>query len=261
MSQHTVSEHVQLQAALEDHGAHWETSPWPLVLTVGILFLLPFAFALKFAYHQPMAAVLSLGIGVPLVIAGIAGWVKEAIGGHGEGLAFPAMGWFILAEAMIFVSFFASYWFMRLTAPVWPPAGSVELPKIMPMVMTVVLVASSVTIHYGEALLHKGDKDGFRNWLLVTMGLGLVFLGMSAYEWNHLFHQGFAFETNAYSTVFYTITGFHGAHVIVGLGIFLALLFPVLKGRINDGFVRTAGLYWHFVDIIWFFVVSQVYYW
>lgn len=261
MSQFAVNEHIQLQAAIEEHPVHWETSPWPLILAVGILFLLPFAFALRFAYHQPMAAVISLGIGVPLIVAAIAGWVREAVGGHGEGLAFPAMGWFILAEAMIFVSFFASYWFMRLSAPVWPPAGTVELPKIMPMVMTAVLVASSLTIHYGEALLHKGDRKGFVYWLLATMALGLVFLGMSAYEWSHLLHQGFAFETNAYSTVFYTITGFHGAHVMVGFGIFLALLFPVLKGRINDGFVKTAGLYWHFVDIIWFFVVSQVYYW
>lgn len=260
MSQHTAIEYAQLQAATE-HAHHWETSPWPLVLTVGILFLLPFAFALKFAYHQPMAAVLSLGIGVPLVVAGIAGWVSEAVGGHGEGLAFPAMGWFILAEAMIFMSFFASYWFMRLTAPSWPPAGTVALPTVMPMVMTGVLVASSLTIHHGEEMLHRGSRSGYVTWLLITITLGLAFLGMSAYEWTHLFHQGFGFETNAYSTVFFTITGFHGAHVMVGLGIFVAVLVPALRGRINRAFVRTAGLYWHFVDIIWFFVVSQVYYW
>lgn len=261
MSQFATTEYTRVEAAVEEHVHHWETSPWPLVLTVGILFLLPFAFALKFAYHQPLAAVLSLGVGVPLVVAGIAGWISEAIGGHGEGLAFPAMGWFILAEAMIFISFFASYWFMRLTAPSWPPAGTVELPRIMPMVMTAVLVASSLTIHHGEALLHRGSSSGYVKWLVVTIALGLAFLGMSAYEWNHLFHQGFAFETNSYSTVFFTITGFHGAHVIVGLCIFSAVLVPTLMGRFNGGFIRTAGLYWHFVDIIWFFVVSQVYYW
>lgn len=259
MSQHSAVEYVRVNEAAEQ--AHWEISPWPLVLTIGILFALPFAFALKFAYHQPMAAVLSLGIGVPLLVAGIAGWVSEAVGGHGEGLAFPAMGWFILAEAMIFVSFFASYWFMRLTAPAWPPAGTVELPRVMPLVMTTVLVASSVTIHRGEALLQRGSRTGYIVWLLASIALGLLFLGMSAYEWSHLFHQGFSFETNAYSTVFYTITGFHGAHVIVGLAIFLAVLVPALGGKVNHGFVRTAGLYWHFVDIVWFFVVSQVYYW
>jgi cytochrome c oxidase subunit 3 len=261
MAQNTAVEYAQVQATVAEHAHHWETSPYPLVITAGILFALPFAFALKFAYHQPLAAVLSLGLGVPLVVAGVAGWVREAIGGHGEGLAFPAMGWFILAEAMIFVSFFASYWFMRLTAPEWPPAGTVELPKVMPLVMTGVLVASSLTIHHGEALLHRGSRKGYVTWLLVTIALGLAFLGMSAYEWSHLMHQGFAFETNAYSTAFFSITGFHGAHVIIGLGIFVAVLLPALRGRLNHGFVRTAGLYWHFVDIIWFFVVSQVYYW
>lgn len=251
MTQHTIAEHT----------AHWETSPWPLVISAGILFLLPFSFALHFVYHLSLLAVMSLGIGAPMVIAGIVGWVREAIGGHGEGLAFPAMGWFILAEAMIFVSFFASYWFMRLTAPAWPPAGTVPLPTVMPMVMTGVLVASSLTVHHAEALLERGSRSGFVTWLFVTVALGLAFLGMSAFEWSHLLHEGFTFETNAFGTVFYTITGFHGAHVIVGLGIFLAVLLPALAGRINDAFVKTASLYWHFVDIIWFFVVSQVYYW
>lgn len=244
------------------HAPHWETSVYPLIITAGLLIFLPIAFAFKFVYHQPFLAVLCLGIGVPMMIYGIAGWVREAIGGeHGEGLAFPAMGWFILAEAMIFVSFFASYWFMRLTAGSWPPEGSVPMPVVLPLVMTAALVLSSITIHIGEGKLERGDRAGFTRWLFVTLGLGLTFLLMSAYEWNHLFHLGFNFETNAYSTVFFTITGFHGSHVVVGLAIFLAILLPALRGRINHAFVQTGALYWHFVDLIWFFVVSQVYFW
>ena len=145
------------------HELEWEVSPWPLVISTGILFFVPFAFAFQFIYHQPMLAVLSLGIGVPLIIAGIAGWVSEAIGeGHGPaGLSTPAMGWFILAEAMIFVSFFASYWYMRLSAPTWPPEGTVDLPTIMPLIMTAILVASSFTIHIGEEKLEHNDRNGF----------------------------------------------------------------------------------------------------
>ncbi len=252
MSEHSVS---------VDHAPHWETSPWPLVLAVGILFLVPFSFVFNFAYHQPLFALLCLGIGAPLTVAGVSGWVHEAVGGHGEGLAFPAMGWFILAEAMIFLSMFASYWFMRLTAPSWPPAGTVELPTVVPLVMTATLVASSLTMHRGEALLARGERGGFIGWLLVTIALGAAFLAMSGFEWRHLIQEGFIPATNAFGTVFFSITGFHGGHVIVGLGIFLAVLIPALAGRINDGFVKTAALYWHFVDIIWFFVVSQVYYW
>ncbi|BBO19596.1 MAG: heme-copper oxidase subunit III [Burkholderiales bacterium] len=247
------------------HAAHtpeWEVSVWPFVISFGILFALPVAFGFKFVYGMSFAAILALGIGTPMIVAGIVGWVREGMSSHhGEGLAFPAMGWFILAEAMIFVSIFASYWFNRLTAEAWPPAGSIELPKVLPIVMTCVLVASSFTIHHAEALLQKGNRPGFNAWLIVTMVLGSVFLGMSAYEWNHLFHENFTADTNLLGTVFFTITGLHGSHVIVGLGIFLAVLVPALQGRINEPFVKTAGLYWHFVDIIWFFVVSQVYYW
>lgn len=245
------------------HELEWDVSYWPLVISVGILFMLPLAFSFHFVYHQPMAAIVCLGIGVPLIVAGIAGWVSEAIGGgHGpSGLSTPAMGWFILAEAMIFMSFFASYWFTRLTAPEWPPAGSVDLPTVMPMVMTVILVSSSFTMHFGEVRLEKNDRAGFIKWLLVTMVLGAIFLSISAYEWKHLFHEGFTPDTNIYSTAFFSITGFHGAHVIIGLSIFVAILIPALMGKVNEGFVKTGSLYWHFVDIIWFFVVSQIYYW
>jgi cytochrome c oxidase subunit 3 len=94
------------------------------------------------------------------------------------------------------------------------------------------------------------------------MVLGATFLGMSIYEWSHLIHAGFTISTNAFSTIFFSVTGLHGSHVVVGLAIFMAGLPSVLRGTdIDEGFMRTAGLYWHFVDIIWFFVVSQIYFW
>lgn len=240
--------------------AHWDTSVWPFVISFGILFL-AVAFSLHFVYHSSFAAVLSLGLAIPLILAGVAGWTSEAMG-KGEGLSYGAMGWFILAEAMIFISFFAAYWYTKLHVEVWPPAGTVALPKIMPLVMTLVLVSSSLTIHYAEHLLHLGDKSGFRTWYLLTIVLGACFLGMSAYEWSHLMHEGFTISTNAFSTIFYSVTGLHGSHVVVGLAIFMAGLPSVMRGAdVDQGFMRTAGLYWHFVDIIWFFVVSQIYYW
>jgi cytochrome c oxidase subunit 3 len=240
-------------------GGHWEFSIPPFVISFGILGLV-MAFVFQFVYHSPLAAVISLGIGVPLIVIGVAGWVSEAMG-HGEGISYAAMGWFILAEAMIFMSFFVSYWFMRLTAPAWPPAGTPPLPQVLPAIMTVVLVTSSVTIHRAEAFLHQGDVGAFKTWLILTILLGFAFLGMSGYEWNHLLHEGFNVGSNVYGTVFYSITGFHGSHVFIGICIFLAALLPAFRGVVNPGYVKTAGLYWHFVDIIWFFVVSQVYFW
>ncbi|MDP1611523.1 MAG: heme-copper oxidase subunit III [Sulfuritalea sp.] len=239
--------------------AHWDTSIYPLIISLGIL-ALTVAFMFQFVYHLPFAAIIALGLSLPLILGGVAGWTGEAMG-TGEGFSFASMGWFILAEAMIFISCFAAYWFGRLEAPVWPLPGSVELPKLLPVIMTIALVTSSVTIHRVEHYVHAGEKAGVVKWLLITVVLGLAFLGMSAYEWSHLIHQGFTIKTNLFGTVFYSITGMHGSHVLVGLSIFLAGLIPAMKGNLSPGYWRTAGLYWHFVDIIWFFVVSQVYFW
>jgi cytochrome c oxidase subunit 3 len=253
-----------LEAARQHEAAaapHWETSPWPFFLGVGVLLALPLAFSLYFVYQRPLLAVLCLGIGVPLTVASIAGWVNEAIAGHGEGLSVLAMPWFILAEALIFVGFFAAYWFMRLSAPAWPPAGSVPMPKPVPVVMTVLLVASSFTFHAAEAAHEHGRRDRFLRWLGITIALGAGFVALSAFEWRELIGQGFRFGTNGFSTAFYSITGFHAAHVVVGLGIFLAILWPALRARTNTAFIKAGGMYWHFVDIVWLFVVSQVYFW
>ncbi len=245
------------------HGHAGEVSVWPLVISAGILFALPFAFALQFVYHNGLMAALSLGLGVPMIVLGIVGWTREAIGtaGPAEGLTPPAMGWFILAEALIFLSFFATYWVLRLSSPAWPPEGTPEMPILLPAIMTVVLVSSSFTIHWAEERAEKGDRNGFLKWLLISMGLGVAFLAMSATEWSHLIHEGFVPGSNVYSTSFFSITGFHGAHVVVGLGIFVAMLIPALRGTLSDGLIRSGSMYWHFVDIIWLFVVSQVYYW
>jgi heme/copper-type cytochrome/quinol oxidase subunit 3 len=104
----------------------------------------------------------------------------------------------------------------------------------MPLVMTFILVASSLTIHYAEHLLHLGNKAGFRTWYLLTIVLGACFLGMSVYEWSHLIHGlGFTISTNAFSTIFFSVTGLHGSHVVVGLAIFLAGLPSVMRGTMS----------------------------
>ncbi len=243
------------------HEAHWDTSVAPLLISLGILFLC-LGFIFFFVYNHGMTAVINLGIGTPLVIAGIVCWVSETLDNEGVSLSTPAMGWFILAEAMIFLSLFANYWLQRLLTPDWPPVGTpADMPMVIPAIMTVILVSSSFTIHAGEAELEKDNKPGFVKWLVITLLLGLTFLCMSLFEWTHLIDQGFNISTNVYSTSFFSITGFHGAHVLIGICIFLAMLLPALKNKVNKGLVKSGSLYWHFVDIIWFFVVSQMYYW
>jgi cytochrome c oxidase subunit 3 len=249
---------------MTDHAVeeHWGTSPWPFVMTIGILFMVPLAFAFYFVYSKPMFAFLCLGIGVPLVVLSIGGWVKEGLSEKEWKLATSAMPFFIVAEAFIFIAFFGAYWVTRLGASGWPPAGTPEhMPILVPIIMTIALVSSSGTIHLAEMKLDEGDRDGFVKWLIITIILGAAFLSMSAYEWNNLYHEGFNFKTNIYSTSFFSITGFHASHVLVGVCIFIVMLLPALAGKVNSTLVKSGGVYWHFVDVIWLFVVSQVYFW
>jgi len=244
------------------HAPEWEVSVWPFVISFGILFALPLAFAFKFVYEMPFAAILALGVGTPLIVAGIAGWVKEGMAGHhGEGLAFPAMGWFILAEALIFLSFLAFYWTVRLGAPSWPPAGTPELSTVLPPLMAAILASSSFTIHVAEVKRKKGDLTGFVCWLGVTTLLGIAFLGCTSLEWKELIHRGFIPATNIFGAMFFSITGFHAGHVFVGLAIFTAMLLPATVGKTYGNFITAGSLYWHFVSVIWLLVASQVYFW
>ncbi|MCC7202588.1 MAG: heme-copper oxidase subunit III [Nitrospirae bacterium] len=245
-----------------EHSLHWETSYWPLVLTIGILFLLPFSFTLYFVYAKPVAAMLSLGIGAPLTVISIAGWISEGVGQKDEpGYVIGAMPFFILAEAFIFIAFFAGYWLVRLMAPYWPPEGTPEISITIPLIMTAILVASSFTIHHSEARIEKGDRNGFLTWLVATIILGVVFMLLTLSEYSHLMSEGFNFKTNIFSTAYYSITGFHFSHVLVGVGMFICILIPALMGKMSKSFVKAASMYWHFVDIIWFFVVTQIYFW
>ena len=254
-----------METRLKREAPEWHISYWPLVLSVGVLLLLPISFILYFDYGKGLPALISLAIGLPLTLLGIWGWTTEGLEdreGYGEGLSLWGMPVFIVAEAMLFVSLFAAYWVLRLGAPFWPPIGTPEeMPVLVPIIMTIILVASSVTIHIGEKRLERGGTSEFLPWLVGTIALGTLFLAFTAYEWTKLYSEGFTLKTNIYSTAFYSITGFHASHVLVGIGIFLVILFPALKGRVNETFIKSASMYWHFVDVVWFFVVSQLYFW
>jgi cytochrome c oxidase subunit 3 len=245
------------------HAHHWEISVYPFILVGGILFLVPLAFASYFVYGNALLAILCAGLGTPLVLWGVSGWISEGMTQKPllAGVAAAGLPIFIISEIFIFLSIFASYWAMRLLADVWPPEGTPAFPVGLPLFMTVLLVASSFTIHQAEEKLEHGDLGGFRSKLLLTVALGAVFLACTVYEYTHLIGVGFVPSTNAMSTVFYSLTGFHASHVLVGLCVFIAVLLPALKGKTNSTFVKCASMYWHFVDLVWFFVVSQVYFW
>lgn len=153
---------------------------------------------------------------------------------------------FVSSEVMFFGALFAAYFMLRGTAETWPPPGSIETSLLLPSLLTVCLLASSVTVHAGR--------------LGVTILLGLLFLGGQAWEYAHLASEGFSASTDAFATVFFTLTGFHGLHVAVGL-LMLATVFLRRDrlGGTKSGPAEAVSYYWHFVDGIWVLVFLTLY--
>ncbi len=122
---------------------------------------------------------------------------------------------FIVSEVMLFGSFFASYFFLRVVVnpAAWPP-HPFELPVAVAGMNTAILVSSSFTIHYALEAIRKGNKQGMKLGLVLTWLLGLTFLFVQINEYVHL---GFSARTESFGTIFYSLTGLHGAHVFIGL--------------------------------------------
>jgi cytochrome c oxidase subunit III len=177
-----------------------------------------------------------------------------------------SMIFFIGSEIMLFGSFFAAYFFVRFNiSDEWPPLNAegepFELPIVLTGLNTLILVASSFTLHWGEhRLKHYEDRKGLERGLLVTILLGVTFLLIQINEYVHL---GFTPQDQAFGSTFYTLTGFHGLHVFVGLTL-LTLMYIRVK-RAHDFSSRWAtplqagSLYWHFVDVVWVLLFILVY--
>ncbi len=247
-----------------DEHHHWEVSWAPMAVAFGAMLLVPLTFATLLVYKSILLAIICAGLGAPLLLAGIAGWIHEGATQPSviQRVSPIGVGVFIVGEIMIFLGLFASYWTLRLSSGVdWPPAGTPEISKLLPLLMTVILVTSSFTYHHAESKLAANDRSGFMTWLVISIVIGTLFLGCTIYEYSHLFHENFTPATNQYSAAFFSLTGFHASHVLLGLFTFAAILIGFGTSKINPLFVTVAGIYWHFVDVVWFFVASQVYFW
>src|SRR3972149_4934691 len=121
---------------------------------------------------------------------------------------------------------------------------------------------SSLSMVLALAAIQRGDQRGLRIWLLCTALLGITFLSGQAFEFTEFYRQGLSLNTNLFGTTFFVLTGFHGAHVSVGGLILLSLFAMGMRGRLrpeNSLNVELAGLYWHFVDIVWVVIFTLVY--
>ncbi len=173
----------------------------------------------------------------------------------------PTLGMllFIISEIMIFGAFFTAYFFIRIAqGDPWPAPGT-TIPVAVAGFNTAILISSSFTLHWAETSIKAGNRFGLRAGILSTFLLGATFLFVQLNEYVHL---GFAPHDSAQATIFYGLTGLHGAHVCIGL---LLLSFATIRAfrghysaEAHKG-LNVPGIYWHFVDIMWIVVFTAVY--
>ena len=173
---------------------------------------------------------------------------------------------FLAGDAMTFGALLAGYGALRAGSIDWPvPSHVLGVP--LTGFMTFLLICSSVTMVKGLSAIKHGKHKAMRNVLLLTMLGGVIFLGLQAYEWTHLIERGLTFTSNPFGnylfgTTFFAITGFHGAHVTAGVIYLATMVIQGMRGRYsakNYNAIEIAGLYWHFVDLVWILVFTFVY--
>jgi len=166
---------------------------------------------------------------------------------------------FIISEVMVFGAFFTAYFFIRIAqGDAWPAAGT-KLPVEVAGMNTAILVSSSFTIHWAEQAIKKGNRFGLKAGMLTTFLLGCTFLFVQINEYANI---GFAPQDAAQQTIFYSLTGLHGAHVFIGLLLLLFVTIRAFRGHYSPEShrgVEVPGIYWHFVDIMWLVVYTTVY--
>jgi cytochrome c oxidase subunit 3 len=166
---------------------------------------------------------------------------------------------FLINDALLFTGFLGAYGFIRLSSRTWPhPSEVFSMPLVT--AMTIILIFSSATMASAVEAARRADRKRTILFLLLTILGGLFFLGSQAFEWTTLIREGARLSTNPwnvplFSAFFFVITGFHGSHVLSGV-IILAI---VAIRRSGAAGVELAGLFWHFVDLVWVFIFTFFY--
>ncbi|HEX2568333.1 MAG TPA: heme-copper oxidase subunit III [Polyangia bacterium] len=181
---------------------------------------------------------------------------------HAEGTSYLGMAIFLGGWAMMFAALFFSYGVMRIHAATWPPPGALRLPIAMPLVNTLVLLASSVTLQLGLYTIRNWRVAELPRWIVATIGLGVAFLGLQVAVWRDVWARGLRPDTSTYGSVFYALTAVHALHVVAGLIALVVVLVPALRGQYRKNRhtpVRMMAMFWHFIDIVWVLMFLAVY--
>ncbi|KOX92033.1 cox-type terminal oxidase subunit III [Haloarcula rubripromontorii] len=253
-----------------------EASWWPFVTAIGGSGIYVSAALLVLSMGENALVSQTVGAGamagsVGLFLVGIYGWLYHAFVSdfwergtdyHSDKTLKFAMLLFLGSEIATFGAGFVYYFIVR-GGEVWTQAAVPEVFGSLVIVNTLILIASSVTLHFSHVALRNGDRSRFLKLLGATLLLGIVFIGGQVYEYyEFIVHKGFTIGGGIYGSAFYGLTGLHGLHVTMG-AVLLGIVF--IRGYYGQysaerhTSVSTASMYWHFVDIVWIFLVVVLY--
>ncbi|GGK75787.1 MULTISPECIES: cytochrome c oxidase subunit 3 [Haloarcula] len=253
-----------------------EASWWPFVTAIGGSGIYVSAALLVLSIGENALVSQTVGAGamagsVGLFLVGIYGWLYHAFVSdfwergtdyHSDKTLKFAMLLFLGSEIATFGAGFVYYFIVR-GGEVWTQAAVPEVFGSLVIINTLILVVSSVTLHYSHIALRNGNRSRFVKLLGTTLLLGIVFIGGQVYEYyEFIVHEGFTVGGGIYSSAFYGLTGLHGLHVTMGavlLGIVFTRAYYGQYSAERHTSVSTASMYWHFVDIVWIFLVVVLY--
>lgn len=256
----------------KNYGYHIiENSPWVIYTTISIGSILINNILYMNRYtngkHLLIISIISL-------IININGWWKEVINestSKGEHTHIVQEGLmkgyilFIISEIVIFLSLFYTFFYFSIIPDIhigniWPPVGiNIINFKSIPLLNTMLLFFSGIAITIGHYKIKEGDIIGSKRYIMYTMIIGIIFVGMQYIEYKY---SEFNITDSVYSNIFYVLTGIHGLHVIIGI-IFIYIAYIRIKEYTNKHHMNyiLSSIYWHFVDIVWLFLFAIIYIW
>jgi cytochrome c oxidase subunit 3 len=267
----------------DDHGHHlpavedWprgfgEASWWPFIAALGAggiyIGAALYIVAGGDTALNPLVAPLVTAASIGTFLFGLYGWLYHAFvvefwssdASGGSSLRWGMIA-FLGSEVATFGALFTYYFFIR--AGTWPPQELPHLTGSLVIANTVILIASSLTLHWAHVAIRKDDRRKFLIGLLATLLLGLLFVGGQVYEYyEFIVHSQFSIGSGLFGTAFYGLTGLHGLHVSLGAVLLGIVTVRALAGQYSADrhvSVSTVSMYWHFVDAVWIFLVAILY--
>lgn len=278
-----------------------DQSPWPIVGAVALFFIaVGAALTVMDMGKEGGSGIYILYVGIAVLLYMLFSWFKNVIEESHQGLYSAqmdrsfrqGMSWFIFSEVMFFMAFFGALFYARMFSvpwlggadnnamtnevlwptfeAVWPllntPGGTTTQAmgwQGLPLINTLILLASSVTLHFAHVAMENNKRTPLKVFLGVTILLGVCFLGLQVEEYIYAYNDlNLTLDVGIYGNTFFLLTGFHGMHVTLGTIILLIVFLRILKGHFtkNKHFAfQAAAWYWHFVDVVWLCLFVFVY--